>query len=229
MKLYSGPLSLFAKKVEVALAEKSLSFERELVRFTQQHGYFPKHPDVLAANPKGQIPVLIDGAVTLYDSTVIFEYLEDAYPDPPLYPSQSGTRARCRLLDVFADEIMLVPLRALMHRTEPAADQNDRWPANEARAREAETALANNFAHLDGALGERDYFCDAFSIADISLFMGVFFAQRLGGPSLGATPSLSAWYRRTKSRPAFARMVEETIAADRDLSAPVTGAFKDDV
>ena len=53
MKLYSGPLSLFSRKVEIALGEKGLAFEREMVAFTQERGYQPKHPDVLAANPKG--------------------------------------------------------------------------------------------------------------------------------------------------------------------------------
>ena len=61
MKLYSGPLSLFSRKVEIALHEKGLAFERIMVRFTQTEGYHPKHPDVLAANPRGQVPVLVDG------------------------------------------------------------------------------------------------------------------------------------------------------------------------
>ena len=52
MKLYSAPLSLFSRKVEIALREKGLSFERVMVPFDQSVGYHPKHPDVLAANPK---------------------------------------------------------------------------------------------------------------------------------------------------------------------------------
>src|SRR6187549_3115933 len=96
MKLYSGPLSLFSRKVEIALREKGLAFERIMVRFTQTEGYHPKHPEVLAANPKGQVPVLVDGDLVLYDSTVILEYLEDAHPDPPLYPATPRARAACR-------------------------------------------------------------------------------------------------------------------------------------
>ncbi len=61
MLLYSGPLSLFSRKVEIALHEKGLPFERVMVPFTQAAGYAPKHPAVLAANPKGQVPVLVDG------------------------------------------------------------------------------------------------------------------------------------------------------------------------
>ena len=51
MLLYSGPLSLFARKIEIALHEKALSFERVMVPFTQAAGYAPKHQAVLAANP----------------------------------------------------------------------------------------------------------------------------------------------------------------------------------
>src|SRR5690349_9616112 len=107
MRLYSGPLSLFSRKVEIALYEKGLPFEQILVPFSQTRGYSPKHPDVLAANPKGQVPVFLDGDLTLYDSTVVLEYLEDSYPEPPLFPKAADQRARCRLLDLFADEIML--------------------------------------------------------------------------------------------------------------------------
>src|SRR5215813_13855713 len=97
MKLYSGPLSLFSRKVEIALGEKGLAFEREMVPFTQAKGYSPKQPAVLAANPKAQVPVLVDGDLTLFDSTVIAEYLEEAYPDHPLFPRDAKARARCRL------------------------------------------------------------------------------------------------------------------------------------
>jgi len=51
MKLYSGPLSLFSRKVEIALGEKKLGFEREMVPFSQSKGYAPKHPAVLADDP----------------------------------------------------------------------------------------------------------------------------------------------------------------------------------
>jgi glutathione S-transferase len=227
MKLYSGPLSLFSRKVEIALHEKGLAFEQVLVSFTQTRGYSPKHPDVLAANPKGQVPVLVDGGLTLYDSTVILEYLEEAYPEPALYPRSPQERARCRLLDVFADEVMLAPLRFLMHRTEPRPDDLERWDAKELKAREAEPALGSHFADLDRRLGGRDYLCGAFSAADIAVFMTVFWTRRLGGPSLRGHENLAAWYARLSERPAFAKVVAEILAADAELSAPVEGAFRE--
>ena len=192
MKLYSGPLSLFSRKVEIALREKGLPFERIEVPFSQTRGYSPKHSDVLAANPKGQVPVLVDGDLTLYDSTLILEYLEDAHPEPPLLPQTPRERARCRLLDLFADEVMLAPLRALMHRTEPGARESERWEVNEPRAREAEAVLDGHFADLDRKLQGKDYLCGAFSAADISVFMAVLWTRRLGGAFLEGRDALAA-------------------------------------
>ena len=227
MKLYSGPLSLFSRKVEIALYEKGLAFERIGVSFSQTKGYAPRHSDVLALNPKGQVPVFVDGDLSLYDSTVIVEYLEDAYPVPALYPGDPSERARCRLFDVFADEIMLAPLRFLMHRTEPKPDDLERWEAKELKAREAEPALAGHFATLDRRLQGRDFLCGAFSAADIAVFMTVFWTRRLGGPSLRGHENLAAWYDRLSNRPAFAKVVSEILAADAELSAPVEGAFRE--
>jgi glutathione S-transferase len=227
MKLYSGPVSLFSRKVEIALHEKGLAFEQILVPFTQTKGYSPKDPDVLAVNPKGQVPVLVDGDLSLYDSTVIVEYLEDAHPDPALYPKSPGERARCRLFDVFGDEVMLAPLRFLMHRTEPKPDDLERWHAKEAKAKEAEPVLAGHFAELDRTLQGKDYLCGAFSAADIAVFMAVFWTRRLGGPSLKGHEALGAWYARLNARPAVARVVSEILAADVEISAPVEGASRD--
>jgi glutathione S-transferase len=226
MKLYSAPLSLFSRKVEIALREKNLPFERVMVPFSQSRGYSPKHPDVLAANPKGQVPVLIDQGLAVHDSTVILEYLEDAYPSPPLYPRAAADRARCRLLDLFADEVMLVPLRALMHRTGPRPLDRERWAADEAKAEQAEAVLADQLADLDRRLQGKPYLCDAFSAADISVFVAVLYGQRLGGPPLDERhQALSDWYARLSGRPAFAEVAAEIVAADRELSTPVEGAY----
>ena len=86
MKLYSGPLSLFTGKVRVALDEKGLAHELVSVPFSRSGGYQPKHPDVLAINPKGQVPVLVDSSLALYDSTNILEYLEDRLSEPAALP-----------------------------------------------------------------------------------------------------------------------------------------------
>jgi glutathione S-transferase len=218
MQLYSGPLSLFSRKVEIALHEKGLAFERVMVPFSQAAGYAPKHPAVLAANPKAQVPVLVDGDLTLFDSTVILEYLEDAYPKPPLFPTDPKMRARCRLLELQADEILFAPVRLLMHRTEPPHSDPSQRQSQEAEGQRAEAEIRDQYKNLEAILAEKDYFCRAFSVADIALFMTVLFALRLKGPALASHPALAAWHARVSARPAVARVAAEIAAADRALS-----------
>ncbi len=227
MKLISAALSLFAKKVEIALAEKGIECERVLAAFTQTQGYSPRHPDVLAHNPKRQVPVLIDGDLALYDSTVIIEYLEDLRPSPPLFPKSPRERARCRLLELYADEIILASLKLLMHRSEPGASSRPDWAAREAAAAGAEASLNVHYAKIDAELAAGPYLCGEFGAADIAVFLQFFYAQRLGGPSMQKHPRLWEWYRRVKARACVSRMVVETLRADAELSAPVSGAFKD--
>ncbi len=220
MKLYSGPLSLYGRKVEIALAEKGLAFERIVVPFNQMTGYDPKHPDVLAANPRAQVPVLVDGELSLYDSTVILEYLDEAYPEPPLYPASPVERARCRQHEVFADEVVFGALRQLFHRNGERLPQAELAQA-EGVAKAAESLLAQYFISIEAALGQRPYLCGAFSVADIALFLMVHYVRRLDGPSFAALPALSAWYGRVGARPVFAAALAEIADWDRKLSLPL--------
>jgi glutathione S-transferase len=221
MLLYSGPLSLFARKVEVALAEKAIQCDRVMVPFTQTRGYAPKHPVILAANPKGQVPVFVDGDLTLYDSTIIVEYLDDKYPLPPLFPKEPRARARCRLIELEADEVFMVPVRDLLFRSEPPGADTARRAEQERKAREAEDAILVHYGRLEAKLGDEIFFCGEFSAADIATFMVIHHERRLGGPPLDGHPKLQAWYSRLAGRPAFAAAMAEMAAADRELSYPV--------
>jgi glutathione S-transferase len=218
MRLYSGPVSLFSRKVEIALIEKGLAFERIQVPFSQSTGYAPKHPVVLAANPKAQVPVLVNGDLILFDSTVILEYLEDAYPAPPLYPADAKARARCRLLELTADEILLPDVRPLMYRTEPPNPNPERQLERHAGGHKAEATLLGRYRELEERLGQQAYFCGDFSVADIAIFMNVLWVARLNGPRLTGHPALAAWYDRVAARPSAARIAAEIAAADRELS-----------
>ncbi len=222
MRLYSGPLSLFSRKVEIALHEKSIEFERVEVPFTQTEGYRPKHPDVVAANPKQQVPVLIDGDLTLFDSTLIFEYLEDAYPTPPLYLSDPKGKALCRLVELYADEILLPDIRRLMYRTEPPLADAERQKARQEEGQRGETGILGHYQRLEKQLGSSDYFCGRFTVADIAMFMTVHYAIRLNGPKLDHFPALADWYRRIGERSSAARVIEEIAEADRRLSWPLS-------
>ena len=221
MHLYSGPLSLFGRKVEIALREKGVPYTCTMVPFTQTEGYAPKHQAVLAANPKGQVPVLVDGDVTLYDSTVILEYIEDKYPEPRLYPRDASSRALCRLAELEAGEVLLLPVRKLMFRTEPPGPDTARRDAQEREAAAAEPAIIENHRKLDARLQGRDFLLGEFSVADIATFLTVLYTVRNGGPGVSRHRNLRRWYETLAARPAFAGIVGEIADADRALSHPV--------
>ena len=201
MKLYSGPLSLFTAKVRVALDEKRLACELVSVSFSRAGVYQPKHPDVLAINPKGQVPVLVDGPVALYDSTIILEYLEDRYPEPPLYPRDVAERARCRQLEAAADEILFPLVFELISEVfYKAGDARDAQRIARARA-----AIGAHYDGLEQRLGDRPWLCGEFSVADIGYALTITFAANLGVPLGDAHPRLQAWYGRVIARPSVTK------------------------
>jgi glutathione S-transferase len=205
MKLYSGPLSLFTAKVRIALDEKGIAYERIDVGWSPAARYLPHHPEVARRNPKRQVPVLVDGDVTVWDSTLIFEYLEERHPDPPLYPREIAARARCRQLEAAADEILFPPLWSVIEEAFYPAPPEQRDAARLASAREA---LAEQYAGLDAELRGREWLCDTFSVADIASFVFVRTAFALGVPAAPEHAALAGWFERTAARPAVAREID---------------------
>jgi glutathione S-transferase len=97
--------------------EKRIACDVVMVPFDTDDRYLPKHPDVARINPKGQVPVLIDTrdgeVVELFDSTQIFEYLEDIQPEPRLWPEALAARARARQLELMCDEVLFAQVLKL--------------------------------------------------------------------------------------------------------------------
>jgi len=87
--LYDDVFSPYARKVRIALYEKGVPFER--VRAL--HGDCNR-TDFLHVNPRAEVPALVDGDFSLYDSTIICEYLEDRYPRTVPLPARSPASRR---------------------------------------------------------------------------------------------------------------------------------------
>jgi glutathione S-transferase len=203
LKLYSGPLSMFGAKAEIAIREKGVPFHLEMVPFTRSHAYDPKHPEVLRINPKRQVPVLIHGDMEIFDSTQIFEYLEDRFPNPPLWPADSAARARARLLELKSDEVFFPHVIRLMGLQDLPDD-----PASIA----ARGALASFYGDLDRQLADgREYLAGQYSFADIAFYMAQLFALRMGAPMTEARPQLILWRDRMTARPAVSAVVTPMI------------------
>lgn len=207
MQLYSGPLSLFTAKVRVALAEKGLPYDRIEVGWSRADRYLPHHPDVVRLNPKAEVPVLVDGDACVYDSTLILQYLEDAYPEPALYPRSSTARARCRQLEATADELLFPRVWDLIEEVFYPASADARDPQ---RSATAHAQLAQLSSRLEKDFGAGPWLCgEAFSVADLSLFIFLHTAATLGAPLPEACTSLRTWFDRTAARASVAREVEE--------------------
>ncbi|VWB10224.1 glutathione S-transferase [Burkholderia lata] len=197
MKIISGPLSMFGAKVEIAAHEKGIEFELVMVPFSQQRGYDPRHPDVLRINPKRQVPVLIDGDLDLFDSTQIFEYLEDLKPDPALWPAHPAARAIARQLEHCSDEICFPHVVRLMGLEETPDD-----PAAQAARAEA----AQYYRRMERVLADREFLAETYSYADIAFYMAQLFGARKGAPMTDETPRLLAWRERMTARPAVRKV-----------------------
>ena len=210
--LYSGPLSMFGAKAQIALLEKGVDFALEMVPFDFDKLYTPKHPEVLRINPKQQVPVLVDGDLELFDSTQIFEYAEDRWPAPPLWPGEPQARARARQLELQSDEVYfphvvrLMGLQAQLH--EPPA--------------RAAIAAAQAFCtSLDELLRDREWLAGSYSYADIAFYMATLFGVRQGAPLTEDMPRLLAWRGRMTKRPAVASVAGAMARYLNSIGRPV--------
>lgn len=191
IRLYSGPLSMFGAKTEIAAVEKGLAVELVMVPFDMARLYEPKHAEVERINPKKQVPVLLHGGLEIFDSTQIFEYFEHLKPDPALWPQAPADRAQARLLEHKSDEVFFPPIVRLMG----LQDRLDDPVAVAACA-----ASARYYEEMEAQLGEAAFLAGTFSFADIAFYMAQLFGARMSAPMTAATPKLLAWRERMTKR-----------------------------
>ena len=210
--LYSGPLSMFGAKVQIAALEKGLEFDLIMVAYDSQLGYSPKHPVVLRVNPKGQVPVLVHGNLELFDSTQIFEYLEDLQPTPALWPRDTVDRARARRLEHQSDEVYFPHIIRLMGLQRNLSD---------AAALSNIEAATRYYGEMEHLLTTAAWLAGDYSFADISFYMASLFGERQGAPVTAATPKLLQWRDRMTQRPAVRSVVGAMAAWLRAAGRPL--------
>lgn len=199
--LYDHPLSPYGQKVKIALLEKGIGFETTL---PGDLGSGARAAGFAIASPRGEVPALVDGDVTIFDSTVILEYIADRWPEPALLPAEASERARVRMLEDAMDTHVeaiswgLSEVRnfgrasgELAERIElAAAGQIDAW-----------------YQWLESELGERAYFNgDSFGWGDLCVVPFV-----NGLVSFGFAPDgrLGAWLATVNERPSVVQVTEE--------------------
>ena len=196
MRLHWHPFSLFPRRVRIALAEKGVAYEDVIVDLpggAHREGAFQ------ALNPFGQVPVLEDGEVVIYESLAILEYLEERHPSPPLLPADAAGRARARQLMQASGDYLAPPFKRWLARLFTPREQWD--VADQERAREE---IGAHLDVLEAVLGERHHLAgDAFTLADIAYAPLVceMAAVQLDDV-LAARPAAAAWVARLCARPA---------------------------
>jgi glutathione S-transferase len=161
MRLYvdSNYLSPYAMSVFVALREKALPFELtavDLAAGAQREAHFAK------TSITQRVPTLVDGEFALSESSAISEYLEDAYPGVPLYPSQPKARARARQIQAWLRSD-LMPIRQ-----ERSTEVVFCAPVDRPLSAEAKASAARLFAAGLELLGDhRETLFERWSIVDV--------------------------------------------------------------
>ena len=195
MKLYDFLPCPFGQKVRIILAEKGLSYELIEVDLTQGE---QRKPDFLRLNPFARVPVLVDEETIVYDSTIIAEYLEDEYPEPPLLPAigASALRARARVWEDFADTSFTPQVGQLMG--EMYKPESERDPA---RVQRLQRSVERVLDFLNHELQGQEYLAAQFSVADIGFVPRLVLLKELGlEPGLNRA-NVDSWLRQMLDRP----------------------------
>ncbi|GAB3099537.1 glutathione S-transferase family protein [Aestuariicella hydrocarbonica] len=206
LTLHGFPSSNYHNIVKHALLQKGIPFEEHIV--------YPQTPEMLAVNPMGKAPSMTTESGThLSESTVLVDYLEDAYPDNPLYPADADARAQVRQLMKISELYIELPARRLL----PSLLVNA--PADEDTLKEVRAMLTRGINSLNTLAKFSPYVLgDELSAADIYLRYVLNVAKQVATTLLHwdlATdiPGLSEWSELMASTP-----IAQKIDADREAN-----------
>lgn len=195
----------------LALSEKRLEFDLVMERIWE------RRTDFLALNPSGDVPVLVDeDKTTVMGGTVVLEYIDEVYPDPPMLGTDAVQRAETRRLfqwfeRKFEDEVT----RHLVGEKVIKRFLNQGHPESQA----IRAGKQNIRYHLDyiAWLAERRNWLagDDFSYADIAAGAQLSCVDFLGDVPWEEYPDAKEWYARIKSRPSFRSLLADQLLGVR--------------
>lgn len=214
--VYDHPLSPYGQKVKLTLLEKQIPFTAPL---PMGIGSGSTPDEFLRASPRGEVPALVDGDIRLFDSTIILEYLEERWPQPPMMPTGPLERARVRMLEDVMDshfEAITWGMSEIINFGRADGALKDSMLA------EAAAQIGRWYAWLDAQLGDAIWFGGLrFDRADICIVPFVNGAVGFGcAPEPGSR--LAAWLARANARPSVQR-VRTDIAEMARLTDPTGG------
>ncbi|OTA78284.1 hypothetical protein M434DRAFT_38509 [Hypoxylon sp. CO27-5] len=218
--LYDHPASSYAMKVRIMLREKGVPFDKAM---PDAIGSGKAMPSLAEANPRVEVPALVDGDFKIFDSKVILAYLEDKYPDPPLLPKDPQARAVARLIEEVCGTHYEAANWGMLEVKWSGRVTDDDLAGKLREAAKAQIAQIQ--AWLEAYLGDEEYFNgSSFGYADVVALPFVNWSAGDGnGPAEDSV--LGRWLARVLKRPSCKETVEEYEAAAKHLSA-LKDAFK---
>lgn len=215
MLIIGSHISPYVRKVIVALAIKGVDFEIDPIV------PFFGNDEFSRLSPLRRIPVLIDGDLVLNDSTVICEYLDEVYPDPPLMPRSPADRAHARWMEEYADSRLgdLIIWRFFYRRV--VAPRVHKLPPDEdAIAQVTGVDLPQAMDWIEARAPEDGFLFGHLCTVDVT-YAAFFRNALIAGWTIDAArwPKTAAWIARVEAVPAFA----ETIRVEQAvISAPAS-------
>ena len=198
MQLYDHPLSPNCRKVRVYCAEKSLQLA---LRPVDLLGGEQRGPDFLQRNPFGAIPILeLDDGTVIPESLTIIEYLEELHPALPLLGHDPLSRALVRAWERRAElGVILQGTRRFLHSSPYFAARG--VEQNPKVVEEAGGVLRARLSLFDAHLQHSEWLAEDFSLADISLMVGIDFIAQSDFRLDPAWTHLTRWYETMQQRP----------------------------
>ncbi|MGD0105533.1 MAG: glutathione S-transferase N-terminal domain-containing protein [Rhodopila sp.] len=195
MKLISATPSPYARKVRIALAEKSLPFKLQTEVPWNDDTTLHQH------NPLEKLPVLIlDDGSTIWESSFILEWIERKFPSPPLLPSDDDGILAHKRMDALATGVCDAFLLIFFEWRRPEAHRSQPWIDRQMRK------VRGGIAEIARVVGDQPYAVrDMFGIADVAAgsvlgYLDVRF------PELGwrtTHPNLARYMDGLMERPSF--------------------------
>jgi glutathione S-transferase len=219
IRIIGNHVSPYAKKVYVALAMKGVAHEVDpVVPFLASDAF-------TALSPLRRIPVLIDGDLVLNDSTVICEYLDEMYPDPPLMPRSPADRARARWMEEYADTRLGDVVLWKLFFQKLVGPRVLKQPTDEILVEQALTTdLPQIMDWMEPQAPAGGFlFGEHPMMADIAWAAILRNAALVGWtPDAARWPRVAGWIARTAALPAFAESVrlEQVVLTTRPADQP---------
>ena len=217
--LWHTPLSPFVEKVKIVLREKGLDFD---VAIPDGIGLDVSAP-LVRANPRSEAPALVDGEATIFDSTVILEYIEDKWPEPRLHAATPVARARARMIEDVCDTHYEAINWGLYELNFFKRGQAQGLAEALLAAARRDTAIMHDWLEIQ--LGDAEWFGGAdFGMADIAVVPFVA-GSALHGIHLDGDRPLGRWFLRMKDRPSVGEVLAAS-HADLSLIESVAGVLE---